>query len=560
MKKSRAELEAETRATVRHYAQRASSAAKLRNMSAVLERFCEKLFAGSPEAAQDTSSNFPASWDAARALFAAADTHKLDKDQRRALNYMLNNWEKLPAFEYTPDGSSKTENANTRSISANMSSSSSSSSSSAVHHADSAAGEGDGKAAGIPSSSNMLGPDDVEFKVVTNDGSKQNHVWLVNVKEIFSKQLPKMPREYIVRLVMDRKHYSLLCIRNGNVIGGVCFRPYTEQRFAEIAFLAVSATQQVRGFGTLLMNHLKQYVKSIGLTHFLTYADNYAIGYFRKQGFTRAITMPRERWRGYIKDYDGGTLMECAINEFVDYLKIPEMIASQREFLYMKIENASKSSSIYPGLQQLREGRPVKDIEQVPGVKEAGWTTPVRNLSRTTLCAPEINVPVTSNGTEEAKDDSARLESEADEYKLLSMLHTILRQTRSHRDAWPFQEPVPDSVTDYLEVVQEPIDLSLIKKRLDSGEHYRSPLMLFMDLKKMTDNARLYNNPDTQYYSAANSLESFFVQQFKDEGFDFTSLSAVGKLSNLASGATSAPPTASSSSSSNSAMIIDKEV
>ena len=63
------------------------------------------------------------------------------------------------------------------------------------------------------------------------------------------------------------------------------------------------------------MNHLKEYVKTMGLTHFLTYADNYAIGYFRKQGFTKYITMPKERWRNYIKDYDGGTLMECAINE-----------------------------------------------------------------------------------------------------------------------------------------------------------------------------------------------------------------------------------------------------
>lgn len=32
-----------------------------------------------------------------------------------------------------------------------------------------------------------------------------------------------------------------------------------------------------------------------------------------EQGFTKAISMPSERWLGYIKDYDGGTLMECVI-------------------------------------------------------------------------------------------------------------------------------------------------------------------------------------------------------------------------------------------------------
>ena len=33
------------------------------------------------------------------------------------------------------------------------------------------------------------------------------------------------------------------------------------------------------------------------LAAFLTYADNAAVGYFKKQGFTAAITLPRERVR-----------------------------------------------------------------------------------------------------------------------------------------------------------------------------------------------------------------------------------------------------------------------
>jgi len=30
------------------------------------------------------------------------------------------------------------------------------------------------------------------------------------------------------------------------------------------------------------MNNLKEAVKNVGITEFLTYADNYATGYFRK--------------------------------------------------------------------------------------------------------------------------------------------------------------------------------------------------------------------------------------------------------------------------------------
>ena len=56
------------------------------------------------------------------------------------------------------------------------------------------------------------------------------------------------------------------------------------QRFGEIAFCAITADEQVKGYGTRLMNHLKEHARNVdGLTHFLTYADNNAVGYFVKQ-------------------------------------------------------------------------------------------------------------------------------------------------------------------------------------------------------------------------------------------------------------------------------------
>lgn len=79
------------------------------------------------------------------------------------------------------------------------------------------------------------------------------------------------------------------------------------------------------------MNHLKDHAQKIGIFNFLTYADNYAIGYFKKQGFTKQITLDKKKWVGFIKDYDGGTLMECKIEEGVDYLHVPEMIVMQRK-------------------------------------------------------------------------------------------------------------------------------------------------------------------------------------------------------------------------------------
>jgi histone acetyltransferase len=95
---------------------------------------------------------------------------------------------------------------------------------------------------------------------------------LIALKNIFSKQLPKMPKEYIVRLVFDKRHISLAIKRNNRIIGGICYRGYTEQRFAEIAFCAVNSSEQVRGFGTKLMNQLKfvsQRTSKLKYTRFL---------------------------------------------------------------------------------------------------------------------------------------------------------------------------------------------------------------------------------------------------------------------------------------------------
>ncbi len=88
----------------------------------------------------------------------------------------------------------------------------------------------------------------LEFKVVKNDGSMTNLKHLTDLKNIIAKQLPKMPKEYIVRLVFDRKHEAMIICKSDTekVVGGVCYRPNYEQGFIEIAFLAISSLEQVK--------------------------------------------------------------------------------------------------------------------------------------------------------------------------------------------------------------------------------------------------------------------------------------------------------------------------
>ena len=50
--------------------------------------------------------------------------------------------------------------------------------------------------------------------MVNNDGSRDSFVILTGLKCIFQKQLPKMPKDYIARLVYDRSHLSIAIVKH----------------------------------------------------------------------------------------------------------------------------------------------------------------------------------------------------------------------------------------------------------------------------------------------------------------------------------------------------------
>ena len=60
------------------------------------------------------------------------------------------------------------------------------------------------------------------------------------------------------------------------------------------------------------MNHLKEYLKN-RVGYMLTYADENAKGFFKKQGFSETILLEKKMWKGYIKDYDNATLRCCQL-------------------------------------------------------------------------------------------------------------------------------------------------------------------------------------------------------------------------------------------------------
>ena len=324
----------------------------------------------------------------------------------------------------------------------------------------------------------------IKIVPVENDREPRSFVLLTGLKTLFQKQLPKMPREYITRLVFDQNSRSLAIIKRGyKVVGGICFRPFPHRGFAEIVFFATSSVDQVKGYGAMLMDHFKSHIRATypAMQHFLTYADNYAVGYFEKQGFSKEITLNRSVWAGYIKDYEGGTIMQCTMLEKLDYLDKASVIAQQKEAILTKIREMSRSHVVYDGLsfETKADGEVVPlDPKQVPGLRETGWT-------------PAMMVPSAPRSTEQG------------------IMERLIHELQSHTLAWAFQKPVSEAeVPDYHLVIKEPMDFSTMERKLDSKQ-YANLNEFLADAQLVFDNCHTYNQPTSVYYKNATTMEKF---------------------------------------------------
>jgi histone acetyltransferase len=75
-----------------------------------------------------------------------------------------------------------------------------------------------------------------------------------------------MPKEYILSSIrIIRAAVCAIKIINGvqQAIGGICYRPYYKEKLGEIAFCAIKTDQQVRGYGTRLMNQTKHFAMTV---------------------------------------------------------------------------------------------------------------------------------------------------------------------------------------------------------------------------------------------------------------------------------------------------------
>ena len=116
----------------------------------------------------------------------------------------------------------------------------------------------------------------------------------------------------------------------------------------------------------------------------LTYADNFAVGFFKKQGFEETSENPSQAWFGFIKPYEGGTLMESKIDPEITYSNFRDVLRKQKEDIFKKIRENFDNRDPFPVKKlknlsklnseetQLSTNSNIK-LELIPGVLENSW-------------------------------------------------------------------------------------------------------------------------------------------------------------------------------------------
>jgi len=100
--------------------------------------------------------------------------------------------------------------------------------------------------------------------------------------------------------------------------------------------------------------------------------------------------------------------------------------------------------------------------------------------------------------------------------RLEELLNAIMMDLESHKDAWPFLNPVDiRAFPTYGKVIKQPMDLGSIKKKL-KGHRYKSEDEFVADVELIFSNCHQFNEDGSRVGKAAQSLRHFFKRRWKE--------------------------------------------
>lgn len=154
--------------------------------------------------------------------------------------------------------------------------------------------------------------------------------------------------------------------------------------------------------------------------------------------------------------------------------------------------------------------------EEPVGIKEEPRTPMSVADGSTSDIKPVVPVPIEPSGT---STDKRRLCLFKPDELRQALMPTLEKLYRQDPESIPFRQPVDPQtlgIPDYFDIVKKPMDLSTIKRKLDTGQ-YSDPWEYFDDVWLMFDNAWLYNRKTSRVYKYCTKVRvliEFFRYSF----------------------------------------------
>ena len=314
----------------------------------------------------------------------------------------------------------------------------------------------------------------MNFKRLRFGEKKETNLNLIEFANVVNNQLTRMGIKYILKLMLNKSHESIVTMNSkGEVVGGVCFRVNKKIKLVELVFLAVLTEEQANGFASKLLNHFKMQMVKEGNLAIMTYADNQAVSFFRKFGFNQKILIPQQVYVYYIKDYESATLMECFLDNRIDYANLKGIIDNWKREVINRIKLRNQDAVVkYTRDKRFRTGQTYYFHSYM---MDAEFKTYISQI-------------------------------------LFSLYHQPF--------SWPFRKIDANKISGYKDLITNEMDLVNMESKLNNNEYNLNKEEFIHDLELIVSNSRIFNVGDKTYLKCTDKFEEFckpFINKIREK-------------------------------------------
>ncbi|XP_029015864.1 CREB binding protein b isoform X2 [Betta splendens] len=202
-----------------------------------------------------------------------------------------------------------------------------------------------------------------------------------------------------------------------------------------------------------------------------------------------------------------------SVAEMSSQQTLPDMSSTEVKTEVKDEDDDSNSGKKQPiKMEQEDETKPLLVKKEEPDVAE-----PKQESMETEEKKPEMKAEAKegeesgANGTSASSNQNRKKIFKPEELRQ-ALMPTLEALYRQDPESLPFRQPVDPmllGIPDYFDIVKNPIDLSTIKRKLDTGQ-YQEPWQYVDDVWLMFNNAWLYNRKTSRVYKYCTKLAEVF--------------------------------------------------